>query len=49
MRLDFPAPLGPMMDVKFLNGPITWCPLIVEEVQRCKGVQYLGVPLACKT
>jgi hypothetical protein len=22
-----------MMEVKFLNGPITWCPLIVEEIR----------------
>ncbi len=27
MRLDLPAPFGPMMEVKFLNGPMTWCPL----------------------
>jgi len=27
MRLDFPAPFGPITEVKFLNGPIVWWPL----------------------
>lgn len=27
MRLDFPAPLGPIIAVKSKNGPITWWPL----------------------
>ena len=31
MRLDLPAPLGPMIEVKFLNGPMTWCPLLVNK------------------
>ena len=25
--LDLPLPLGPMMDVNCLNGPMTWWPL----------------------
>ena len=27
IRLDLPLPLGPMMDVNCLNGPMTWWPL----------------------
>ena len=27
IKFDFPAPLGPITEVKFINGPIVWCPL----------------------
>jgi hypothetical protein len=41
MRLDLPAPLGPMMEVKFLNGPMTWCPLLVDKF---RNVEYAQEP-----